>query len=143
MVNEDSQRLEEIRNDKLHRLRLLQKRQAIGGADTPPEIVIEIEGTKRELGMVEDAIAHPASAETAEAMGAGGRWLATDRKQDFIVKMLSERMDRMEEHAAERFDIQERAHTEGARLYHRLFILLSAGLIISLVIEAFIIGSRF
>lgn len=143
MANEDSQRLEEIRNSRLHRLRLLQRRQAIEGVNTPPEVVIEIAQTQRELGMVEDAITHPASAETAEAMGAGGRWLATDRKLDMVVKMLSERMDRLEEHASDRFDIQERAHTEGARLYHRLFLLLSAGLLAALIVEAFIIGSRF
>jgi hypothetical protein len=113
------------------------------GFRTPPEVLSEIAQTRVELGMVDSALSHPGNIETAEAMGAGGRWLATDRKLDLIAKMLSERMDRMEEHADERYRSQEIKHDNGARLYQFLFVLLSVGLIISLVIGAFLIGGVF
>jgi len=143
MGAEDSRRLEEIRNERLHRLRLLEKRQAIEGFRTPPEVLVEIETTRRELGMVEDAMTHPASAETAEAMGAGARWLATDRKLDLIVKLLSERMDRMEEHADERFVMQEQAREDGARFYRIALAILALGVLLALILIAAIIGERF
>jgi hypothetical protein len=139
---EDSRRLEEIRNERLHRLRLLEKRQAIEGFRTPPEIIAEIEQTRRELGMVEDAMMHPASIETADAMGAGARWLATDRKLDLIVKMLSERMDRMEEHASERFDTQEEKRDAGASFYRQALIALTIGLFVVYLILALMVGGR-
>lgn len=154
MANEDSRRLEEIRADRLHRLRLLQRRQAVEGANTDPAIVIEIEQTRSELGIVEGAIAHPASAETAEAIGAGGRWLATDRKLDLVIDMFrdqgraqSERMDRMEEHSLERFDIQERKHAAGSYLYIRLFAVIIIGVFLALLLSVaaltLIVGGRF
>jgi hypothetical protein len=140
---DDQQRLEEIRNARLHRLRLLEKRQAVEGFRVDPAVIAEIAQTRAELGMVDSALSHPVNAETAEAMGAGGRYLATDRKLDLLFKMLTERMDRMEEHADDRYQTQERKHEAGARLYQFLFVLLSIGLIISLVIGAFLIGGAF
>lgn len=140
MAAEDSRRLEEIRNERLHRLRLLEKRHAIEGFRTPPEVLAEIEQTRRELGMVEDAMTHPASAETAEAMGAGARWLATDRKLDLVVKMLSERMDRMEEHADERFRMQEAKHERGAVRYQIGFAVYAAAMVIVLMLIAWMMG---
>lgn len=101
MAADDTRRLEEIRDDRLRRLRTLERQQARQGFNTPAEVIVEIAQLSADLGMVEKAIRHPASAETAEAMGAGGRWLATDRKLDQVVQFLSERMDRMEEHSAE------------------------------------------
>lgn len=154
MANEDSKRLEEIRNDRLHRLRLLERLQAIKGVDCPPEVIIEIEQARRELGIVEDAIAHPASAEVAEAIGAGGRWLANDRKLDLVIDMFrdqgraqSERMDRMEEHSIERYHASEKKHDDGAYLYIRLFAIVIIGVVLALLLSVtaltLIIGSRF
>lgn len=143
MAVDDQQRLEEIRNARLHRLRLLEKRQAIEGFSVDPSVIAEIAQTRAELGMVDSALSHPVNAETAEAMGAGGRYLANDRKLDRLFQMLTERMDRMEEHADERYKSQEAKHEAGARLYQLLFTLFGIGLIISLVIGAFLIGGAF
>lgn len=143
MAAEDARSLEEIRDAKLLRLRALEKEQARKGFSTPPEVVVEIAQLRSDLGIVENAIAHPASVQTAEEIGPGARWLATDRKLDLLFKMLTERMDRMEEHADERYRTQEAKHDRGAQLYQFLFILLSIGLIISLVIGAFLIGGAF
>jgi CHASE3 domain sensor protein len=143
MGADDNRRLEEIRNERIHRLRLLEKRQAIEGFRTPPEVFAEIEQTRRELGMVEDAMTHPASVDTAEAMGAGARWLATDRKLDLVVKMLSERMDRMEEHADERHETQERARESGQAFYRLALAILAGGVLLCLILIAAIIGGRF
>lgn len=140
MGAEDNYKLEEIRNEKLHRLRLLEKRQSIEGFRTPPEIVIEIERTRRELGIVESAITHPADASMAEEMGAGGRFLALDRKLDLVIKMFSERMDRMEEHADERYRNQETKRDASAVFIRVGFGLLVIGLLLAYVVIAFIIG---
>lgn len=140
---DDAQRIEEIRNERLHRLRLLEKRQAIEGFRTPPEVITEITKTRYELGMAESIINHPADVETVEAMGAGGRWLATDRKLDLIVKMLTERMDRMEEHSQERYEAQEKKHDTGAALYRGWLTSISFAVIIALILCAFLIGGAF
>jgi hypothetical protein len=136
---DDNQKLQEIQNERLHRLRLLEKRQAIEGFRTPPEIISEIERTRFELGMVKNAIDHPASADTAEQMGAGGRWLATDRKLDLITKMLTDRMDRMEEHSLERYEHQEQAREGGAAFYRLALAVLGFGLFVAFLLIAAII----
>jgi hypothetical protein len=143
MADDDQRRLESIRNDRLHRLRLLEKRQAIEGFRVDPSVLVEIETTRRELGMVEDAITHPASAEMAEEMGAGARWLATDRKLDMVVKLLSERMDRMEEHSLERYEHQESQRDASAAFIRLALVILGFGLGIALLLIAAIIGGRF
>ena len=154
MAAEDDFKLEEIRNEKIHRLNLLKKRQAIEGFRTPPEIIIEIARTERELGIVESAITHPADASMAEEMGAGGRFLALDRKLDRVEERAQERldrfeqrieasiarvqssfnqrMDRMEEHADDRFQIQEKKHEQGAAFYRSRLALALTGVAIAL-----------
>lgn len=150
MAAEDKKSLEEIHNARLHRLRLLEHRQAIEGFRTPPEVVaeiaqtrVEIAQTKAEIAVVESAMSHPVDVQMAEDMGPGARFLATDKKLDLVIKMFTERMDRMEEHADARYQSQEAKHEAGARLYQFLFVLLSIGVILSLVIGAFLIGGAF
>jgi hypothetical protein len=151
MALEDQQRLEEIYNTKLHRLRLLEKRQAIEGFNTPPEVIIEIEKTRAEIQPVERALNHAADVQTAEDMGAGGRFLALDKRIESIDERLDERMDRferaierrldrMEGHSEERYRAQEAKHDSGTLLYRFLFALLSFGVILALVLCAFFIG---
>ena len=155
MATDDRQSLDEIRNERLHRLALLEKRQAIEGFRTPPEIVREIFQTKRELGIVEAAINHPADAEMAEELGAGGRFLALDQRieranerqderMDRFERAIEKRLDRMEEHADKRHDLQEQKHEIGAALYRTTLnrtsiialaaLLTGIGLIVYLVV---------
>lgn len=133
MGAQDIRRLREIRNDKLHRLRLLEKQQAIMGFNTPPETIIEIETTRRELEPIEYALAHPAEADALEELGTGGRWLALDRKFDLFSARFSERMDRMEEHSEEKFQQQEQARIAGSGAYRLIMSVLAAGVLISLI----------
>lgn len=142
-VDDDTRRLEEIKNDRLHRLRLLEKRQAIEGFRTPPEVIAEIETTRAQLGMVGNAIEHPGDVQTAEAMGAGGRWLALDRKLDLVVQMLERRMDRMEEHADERYQNQETKRDAAAAFIRLALTVLGFGLFVAFLLIAAIIGGRF
>lgn len=154
MAADDQKRLEEIRNTKLHRLRLLERRQALEGFQTPPEVIMEIEKTRAELLPVENALSHAVDIQTAEDMGAGGRFLALDKRIQRIDERLDERMDRferaiehrldrMEEHSEDRYDAQEAKHESGAQLYRLLFIILSLGVILALVLCAFLIGGAF
>lgn len=133
MGAQDVKRLKEIRNDKLHRLRLLEKQQAIMGFNTPPETIIEIEQTRRELEPIEYALAHPAEADALEELGTGGRWLALDRKFDLFAEKFSERMDRMEEHSEEKFQQQEQARKDGSGTYRVVIAVLAAGVLVSLI----------
>jgi len=77
-IQDDLVRLE-IRNERLHRLRLLEKRQARQGGDTPPEIIIEIESTRAELGMSDLLLAEKVSTEFADTIGSGGQFLVLTR----------------------------------------------------------------
>jgi hypothetical protein len=140
---DDNQKLQEIQNERLHRLRLLEKRQAIEGFRTPPEIITEIEQTRHELGIIKDAIEHPIGADTAEAMGAGGRWLVLDRKLDLVIKMFSERMDSMEEHSLERYYSQEEKRDNSAAFIRLALSVLGFGLFVAFLLIAAIIGGRF
>lgn len=151
---ENNNDIEEIRNARIHRLNLLRKRQAIEGFRTPPEIITEIIQTQRELGITEDIVSHPADVALAEQLGAGGRFLALDKRIERIDERLDERMDRfeqaiekrldrMEGHNEERYQSQEAKHESGAQLYQFLFVLLTIGVIISLVLVAFLVGGAF
>ncbi len=116
---EDHSRLEDIRRVRQRRLAILKHRAAAQGFNTPPEITIEIERIQRDLEMAETVITAPISQEVVEAAGPGGQYVALDRKLDRIVDLLSERMDRMEEHSHEwRFSERE-ARIEGQQ-GHRL-----------------------
>lgn len=154
MATPDGHSLDEIRNMRQHRLGLLEKRQAIEGFRTPPEVIIEIAQTRAELGIVESAINHPADAEMAEEMGAGGRFLALDKRieranarqderMDRFERAIEKRLDRMEEHADARHDLQEEKHEIGAALYRTTLtrtsiialvaLMLSIGIVVYLV----------
>lgn len=157
MGSEDRHSLEELRNIRTNRLRLLEKRQAIEGFHTPPEIIMEIAQTRRELGIVEDAISHPADAEMAEELGAGGRFLALDKRierangrqderMDRFERAIEKRLDRMEEHADRRHELQEEKHEIGAALYRttltRTSIIALVALLMGLGIVAYLVAFR-
>lgn len=140
---EGKARIEELEAVSRERLHELELQARIRGFSTPPEVRIEIAKIKRELGIFESVVNHPVDVQTLEDLGAGGRWLATDKKLDQIAKFLSERMDRMEENADERYRQQEDARRDATASWRSLFILLSIGLFLALVIEAFLIGGLF
>ena len=77
-IQDDLKRLE-IRNERLHRLRLLELRQARQGNETPPHIIIEIESTKAELGMSDLLLAEKTSTEFADTIGPAGQFLVLTR----------------------------------------------------------------
>lgn len=146
MATDEIQKLDEIRNKRLHRLGLLERRQAIEGFRTPPEIIIEIAQTRAELGMVEDVISHPADLAMAEDLGAGGRFLALDQRierasarqderMDRFERAIEKRLDRMEEHADARHELQEEKHEIGAATYRALAARTNIIALVSLVIS--------
>lgn len=116
---EDHSRLEDIRKQRLRRLRILEKRQAAEGFNTPPEITIEIEQIRRDLEMADTVISAPISQEVVEAAGPSGQYVALDKKLDRVVDLLSERMDRMEENSHE-WRFSERAARIDGQQGHRL-----------------------
>lgn len=140
MATDDLKRIQGIRNDKLHRLRLLEKQQAIQGFRTPPEVIIEIEQTRKEIEPLDYALSNPGSVNTAEEIGAGGRYLALDRKMDLVVKMLSERMDRMEETTAERLasERQDRMAGQGTHQIEHIMTAVALVLIVAGVVALLI-----
>ncbi len=123
MGADDLRQLTEIRNERLHRLRLLEKRQAIEGFHTPPEIIVEIEQTRQELGLVESVMSSPVSQETVQAIGPAGQYMALAKQMDMVVKFLGERMDRMEETSLEWRTTERQSRHDGQRLYRVLLVL--------------------
>lgn len=104
MGAEDEQRRLEIRNERLHRLRLLELRQARQGNDTPPEVLIEIASTRRELGMAELLVQASVSQEFAAELGSDNQFAIimhlfeeSRRQQATRAQMTDERFDRVEE----------------------------------------------
>lgn len=104
MGAEDEQRRLEIRNERLHRLRLLELRQARQGNDTPPEVLIEIASTRRELGMAELLVQAGVSQEFAAELGSDNQFAIimhlfeeSRRQQATRAQMTDERFDRVEE----------------------------------------------
>lgn len=95
-IQDDLKRLE-IRNERLHRLRLLELRAARQGNDTPPEIVIEIESTKAELGMSDLLLAEKTSTEFADAIGSSGQFLVLTRLIGQLAQQGIERGTRQQE----------------------------------------------
>ena len=143
MATDESQKLDEVRNMRQHRLGLLEKRQAIEGFRTPPEVIIEIAQTRAELGIVEDVLSHPADLAMAEDLGAGGRFLALDQRieranarqderMDRFERTIERRLDRMEEHADKRHALQEEKHEVGALLYRNTLKVLAWAVVIAL-----------
>lgn len=142
-IQDDLNRLV-IRNDRLHRLRLLELRAARQGNDTPPEVVIEIESTKAELGMSDLLLAEKTSSEFADAIGPNGQFLiltrligqlaqqgierGTRQQEDIDTlrqqiearieqqgRATEERIDRVEEHQQTTNDQQDAARIAGQR----------------------------
>lgn len=132
MAKDDLNRVLGIRNDKLHRLRLLEKRQAQEGFDTPPSIILEIEQTRRELGITEEVVRNPGSFETAEAVGSAGQYLALDSKLDMVSRFLSERMDRMEENSIEWRELQMFERRRGNTERRIIEVLFAVGIIVAI-----------
>lgn len=132
MAKDDLNRVLSIRNDKLHRLRLLEKRQAQEGFDTPPSIILEIEQTRRELGITEEVVRNPGSFETAEAVGSAGQYLALDSKLDMVSHFLSERMDRMEENSIEWRELQMFERRRGNTERRIIEVLFAVGIIVAI-----------
>lgn len=132
MAKDDLNRVLGIRNDKLHRLRLLEKRQAQEGFDTPPSIILEIEQTRRELGITEEVVRNPGSFETAEAVGSAGQYLALDSKLDMVSRFLSERMDRMEENSIEWRELQMFERRRGNIERRIIEVLFAVGIIVAI-----------
>jgi hypothetical protein len=120
---DDLRQLQEIRNERLHRLRLLEKRQAIEGFHTPPEIIVEIDQTRKELGLVESVLSSPVSQETVDAIGSSGQYMALAHQIAVVAKYLGERMDRMDEVSYEWRTTERAARHEGQRLYRILLVL--------------------
>lgn len=138
MATDDLERIQGIRNDKLQRLSLLRRRQAIEGFRVDPSVIIEIEQTKRELEPLDYALSNPGSVNTAEEIGAGARYLALDRKMDLIVKFMDERMDRMEENNADWREAERQDRKEGQATYRLLItlalLMASAAFVIALAV---------
>jgi len=114
-IQDDLKRLE-IRNERLHRLRLLELAQARKGGDTPPDIIIEIETTKAELGMSDLLLAEKASIEFADMIGSGGQFLVLARLIGQLAKQVDsqgtlnkEQMDAQRDQIESRIEAQGRA----------------------------------
>jgi hypothetical protein len=119
-IQDDLKRLE-IRNERLHRLRLLELAQARQGNQTPPDIIIEIESTKAELGMSDLLLAEKASNEFADAIGPNGQFLVLTRLIGQLAQQGSERSDRHQESMdALREQIETRLETQGRAIEERI-----------------------
>jgi hypothetical protein len=88
-MDDETQRLIQIRNAKLSRLRLLEVQQARQGDDTPPHVVVEIEGLRRALGLVDAAVSSPLTPDVVEALGQSGRYMATDTRLNAIERSIA------------------------------------------------------
>jgi hypothetical protein len=119
-IQDDLKRLE-IRNERLHRLRLLELRQARQGNETPPDIIIEIESTKAELGMSDLLLAEKTSVEFADAIGSGGQFLILTRLIGQLAQQGIERGVRQQEDIeAVRQQIEARLETQGRAIEERI-----------------------
>lgn len=88
-MDDETQRLIQIRNAKLSRLRLLEVQQARQGDDTPPHVTVEIEGLRRALGLVDAAVSSPLTPDVVEALGQSGRYMATDTRLNAIERSIA------------------------------------------------------
>lgn len=89
-MDDETQRLIQIRAAKLGRLRLLEVQQARQGDDTPPHVVVEIEGLRRGLGLVDAAVSSPLTPDVVEALGQSGRYMATDARLNAIERSIAQ-----------------------------------------------------
>jgi hypothetical protein len=119
-LQDDLKRLE-IRNELLHRLRLLELVQARKGGDTPPEVVIEIESTKAELGMSDLLLAEKTSSEFADTIGPNGQFLVLTRLIGQLAQQGEERSSRHQESMDSlRQQIEQRLETQGQAIEQRI-----------------------
>ncbi len=88
-MDDETQRLLAIRTTQMRRLRLLELRQAQEGSAIDPSIVIEIEGLRRALGLVEAAVSSPLMPDVVEALGPSGRYMATDTRLSHIERSIA------------------------------------------------------
>jgi hypothetical protein len=88
-MDDETQRLIQIRNAKLERLRLLEIQQARQGNDAPPHLVVEIEGLRRALGIVDAAVSSPLTPDVVDALGPSGRYMATDTRLNAIERSIA------------------------------------------------------
>lgn len=88
-MDEETQRLLDIRQAKLRRLRVLEVQQAQYGNDCPPHITIEVEGLRRALGLVDAAVASPVTSDIVEELGQSGRFMATDTRLSHIERSIA------------------------------------------------------
>ena len=88
-MDDETHRLIAIRAAKLGRLRLLELRQAREGEATDPAIVVEIEGLRRALGLVDAAVSSPLTPDVVEALGQSGRYMATDTRLNAIERSIA------------------------------------------------------
>lgn len=95
---EELQHLWEMRNILEHRRRLYEKQKLMLEPAVPPAIILGLEGTMRELAMVEGKLSLPPSTlEVAQAVGITGQYAAIDFRVRFLEKQLREGLDRMAE----------------------------------------------
>ena len=119
-IQDDLKRLE-IRNERLHRLRLLELRQARQGSETPPDVIIEIESTKAELGMSDLLLAEKTSTEFADTIGPNGQFLVLTRLIGQLAQQGIERGTRQQEDIETlRQQIEGRIETQGRATEQRI-----------------------
>lgn len=129
-MDDETQRLIAIRNAKLSRLRLLEVQQARQGDDTPPHVVVEIEGLRRALGLVDAAVSSPLTPDVVEALGQSGRYMATDTRLNAIERSIA------------RLGVQWDLFTEDSMRWRRLhwlwLVIITVAIVIALLALAVI-----
>ena len=119
-IQDDIKRLE-IRNERLHRLRLLELRQARQGIETPPDVVMEIAETKAELGLSDLLLAEKASGAFAEELGPDGRFLVTTRLLSQLAEQLAEQGSAIQKQiASDRQQLEARIDRQGQSIEERI-----------------------
>lgn len=126
-IQDDIKRLE-IRNERLHRLRLLEYRQAQQGIETPPHVVIEIAETKAELGLSDLLVAEKASGAFADEIGPEGRFLVTTRLMSQLARQVEQLGTQLEQQGqatkdqidTQRQQIEQRIETQGQSIEGRI-----------------------
>jgi hypothetical protein len=132
-----------IRNAKYERLQLLLLQEARNGRSTPPEVVMEIAATRRELGMAESLVQAKVGVEFAQEVGGDGQFLILTQMLDgmgqrveLLATTLGERIDRVEDEQHARDAAQDLARAAGQR--RTRLVLAIVGLLLLVLIGAVI-----
>lgn len=150
MDDEQTRHLQERRNILQHRLRLLEVRRDRQGSETPPDILMEIEGTQRDLRLIEAQLRlPPISPEIAEAVGPAGQFLALDyaikglrQRMDDAIAQLGEQIGEVREESRE-WRANERSERHAGQTLNRVvFLVFGIVLLIELVVLALLVGAR-